>query len=314
MKIRLCLIMACLLLVGCQAQRAKIASLWSSEEVVEDAADAPYSDVSYGDDANMNNATYTTSTSTNTPNFSVILNDTNKLLTLTDVSGNREYLVLDSIAQERGVVTALIEFRYVKPQTLPANGMIYHYNQWREQIDCKNKVRILRTTTHYNAVGEVVDTRDYPLPKYKPAELAALSQPDDKVIQQVCERVGEKGLAVGDATLVTDTNKPVKEKPVKEKPVKEKATKAEENRIKVDEKIDFINKGKTETAPIQAASDVVKPAEKATESTEKSNKKDKKADKKSSKKSEKSNDKPAEQSTPAESPALEEGEIPLTPI
>lgn len=309
MKIRLCLIMACLLLVGCQAQRAKIASLWSSEEVVEDAADAPYSDVSYGDDANMNNATYTTSTSTNTPNFSVILNDTNKLLTLTDVSGNREYLVLDSIAQERGVVTALIEFRYVKPQTLPANGMIYHYNQWREQIDCKNKVRILRTTTHYNAVGEVVDTRDYPLPKYKPAELAALSQPDDKVIQQVCERVGEKGLAVGDATLVTDTNKPVKEKPVKEK-----ATKAEENRIKVDEKIDFINKGKTETAPIQAASDVVKPAEKATESTEKSNKKDKKADKKSSKKSEKSNDKPAEQSTPAESPALEEGEIPLTPI
>ena len=309
MKIRLCLIMACLLLVGCQAQRAKIASLWSSEEVVEDAADAPYSDVSYGDDANMNNATYTTSTSTNTPNFSVILNDTNKLLTLTHVSGNREYLVLDSIAQERGVVTALIEFRYVKPQTLPANGMIYHYNQWREQIDCKNKVRILRTTTHYNAVGEVVDTRDYPLPKYKPAELAALSQPDDKVIQQVCERVGEKGLAVGDATLVTDTNKPVKEKPVKEK-----ATKAEENRIKVDEKIDFINKGKTETAPIQAASDVVKPAEKATESTEKSNKKDKKADKKSSKKSEKSNDKPAEQSTPAESPALEEGEIPLTPI
>ena len=309
MKIRLCLIMACLLLVGCQAQRAKIASLWSSEEVVEDVADAPYSDVSYGDDANMNNATYTTSTSTNTPNFSVILNDTNKLLTLTDVSGNREYLVLDSIAQERGVVTALIEFRYVKPQTLPANGMIYHYNQWREQIDCKNKVRILRATTHYNAVGEVVDTRDYPLPKYKPAELAALSQPDDKVIQQVCERVGEKGLAVGDATLVTDTNKPVKEKPVKEK-----ATKAEENRIKVDEKIDFINKGKTETAPIQAASDVVKPAEKATESTEKSNKKDKKADKKSSKKSEKSNDKPAEQSTPAESPALEEGEIPLTPI
>ena len=309
MKIRLCLIMACLLLVGCQAQRAKIASLWSSEEVVEDAADAPYSDVSYGDDANMNNATYTTSTSTNTPNFSVILNDTNKLLTLTHVSGNREYLALDSIAQERGVVTALIEFRYVKPQTLPANGMIYHYNQWREQIDCKNKVRILRTTTHYNAVGEVVDTRDYPLPKYKPAELAALSQPDDKVIQQVCERVGEKGLAVGDATLVTDTNKPVKEKPVKEK-----ATKAEENRIKVDEKIDFINKGKTETAPIQAASDVVKPAEKATESTEKSNKKDKKADKKSSKKSEKSNDKPAEQSTPAESPALEEGEIPLTPI
>ena len=268
MKIRLCLIMACLLLVGCQAQRAKIASLWSSEEVVEDVADAPYSDVSYGDDANMNNATYTTSTSTNTPNFSVILNDTNKLLTLTDVSGNREYLVLDSIAQERGVVTALIEFRYVKPQTLPANGMIYHYNQWREQIDCKNKVRILRTTTHYNAVGEVVDTRDYPLPKYKPAELAALSQPDDKVIQQVCERVGEKGLAVGDATLVTDTNKQVKEKPVKEK-----ATKAEENRIKVDEKIDFINKGKTETAPIQAASDVVKPAEKATESTEKSNKK-----------------------------------------
>lgn len=309
MKIRLCLIMACLLLVGCQAQRAKIASLWSSEEVVEDAADAPYSDVSYGDDANMNNATYTTSTSTNTPNFSVILNDTNKLLTLTDVSGNREYLVLDSIAQERGVVTALIEFRYVKPQTLPANGMIYHYNQWREQIDCKNKVRILRTTTHYNAVGEVVDTRDYPLPKYKPAELAALSQPDDKVIQQVCERVGEKGLAVGDATLVTDTNKQVKEKPVKEK-----ATKAEENRIKVDEKIDFINKGKTETAPIQAASDVVKPVEKSTESTEKSNKKDKKADKKSSKKSEKSNDKPAEQSTPAESPALEEGEIPLTPI
>ena len=87
----------------------------------------------------MNNATYTTSTSTNTPNFSVILNDTNKLLTLTDVSGNREYLVLDSIAQERGVVTALIEFRYVKPQTLPANGMIYHYNQWREQIDCKTK-------------------------------------------------------------------------------------------------------------------------------------------------------------------------------
>lgn len=266
--------MTVLLLAGCQTQRAKIASLWSSDEVVEETTDALYNDVSYVDDANMNKASYQITETTS------IEHDKNKLLTLTDVSGNREYLILDSIAQERGIITALIEFRYAKPQTLPANGMIYHYNQWREQIDCKNKVRILRVTTHYNAAGEVVDTRDYPLPKYKPAELAALSQANDKVIQHVCERVGKQGLAVGDATIVSDTPAPSTEAvPAKDKKPQKtnKTSKTNETHIKVEEKIDFIGKGKSVTTPIQAASDVAAPSENQLpdpKSNQQSNKKD----------------------------------------
>lgn len=317
MRIRLCLIMTCLLLAACQTQRAKISSLWSSDEVVEDVADTPYAD-----EDNMHTASYTYTASTHMP--AEVINDKNKLLTLTDVSGNREYLILDSISQERGIVTALIEFHYVKPQTLPANGMIYNYNQWREQIDCKNKVRILRNTTHYNAVGEVVDTRDYPLPKYKPAELAALSQPEDKVIQQVCERVGEKGLAVGDVTVVSDGVKDTKKAKTKnpdssvadKKGKNKKGRKNEENVVKVEEKIDFISKGKTEAISKQSASDVVTTEQASSkQSVGETSQKNKASDKQTNQNIQPSSDeRPVSQSVPTSTEDLESGEIPLKPL
>lgn len=329
MNTRLCLIMACLLLSACQTQREKFTSIWSPAEVVEEAAAHP---TSY-DDNMLDNPL-------GQNHEPAISRDPNKLLTLTDVSGNREYLLLDSIAQERGILTALIEFRYVRPQTLPSNGMTYHYNQWREQIDCKNKVRILRTTTHYNMAGEIVDTINYPLPKYKPAELAALSQPNDKAIQEVCERSGAAGLAVGDATVAATTDgKPVNEPVGKNKKTKaDKADKTTQNtkkdskkaddKVKVEEKIDFINKDKVDNAgkPDPVTGKLVeppkvdeKPADKPVEEKGKKSKKSKKTkDKPVEKTLEPAKEIPAEKpATPAdnsESPANETGEIELKPI
>ncbi len=289
MNARLCLIMTCLLLSACQTQREKFTSIWSPAEVVEDASAHP-ADYNQLLDNPLGQ----------TVDNSAVVNDPNKLLTLTDISGNREYLILDRISQERGILTAMIEFRYVKPQTLPANGMTYHYNQWREQIDCKNKVRILRNTTHYNMAGEIVDTIDYPLPKYKPAELAALSQPDDKVIQYVCERAGAAGLAVGDATVASTTDG--KTKTTDKAADKTKATNSKKDQkgktkadagVKVDEKIDFISKGKAESASAPAApTDTSAPAVEKTDDAPAAkptdtNDKDKKAAKKSSKKDKK---------------------------
>lgn len=336
MNTRLCLIMACLLLSACQSQREKFTSIWSPAEVVEDAT--AYSN-------NYDNSMLDNPLGQN--HEPAISRDPNKLLTLTDVSGNREYLLLDSIAQERGILTALIEFRYVRPQTLPANGMTYHYNQWREQIDCKNKVRILRTTTHYNLGGEIVDTINYPLPKYKPAELAALSQPNDKVIMEVCERSGAVGLAVGDASVAaTSDGKAVNEpagktkKTKADKSAKDAAkdsktdSKKDDGKVKVEEKIDFINKDKIDNAgkPDPVTGKVVeppkteeKPADKASEEKGKKGKKSKKTKEKVAEKpTEKPTDKPVEKPTeapvekpadkPVESPAPEEGEIELKPI
>lgn len=344
MNTRLCLIMACLLLSACQTQREKFTSIWSPAEVVEEAAAHP---TSYDDNILDNPLGQN--------HEPAISRDPNKLLTLTDVSGNREYLLLDSIAQERGILTALIEFRYVRPQTLPSNGMTYHCNQWREQIDCKNKVRILRTTTHYNLAGEIVDTRDYPLPKYKPAELAALSQPDDKAIQYVCSKTGATGLAVGDAAVATtakddpkanskntksnkspetekSTEKSVEktETTSKNKKTKNKSTKAQEDKVKVDEKIDFINKNKednkenkTDTSPAAADEKSNQSKETETQSTEKTNKKgskktqsSKKTQKSTAKNPEANNERPIP-SSPAikevEDEAME-GEMPLKPL
>lgn len=330
MPTRLGLIMACLLLAACQTQREKFTSIWSPAEVVEDASTYPSVDYANLMDNPLGQ-----------PHSTAQADAPNKLLTLTDMSGNREYLFTDSISQERGILTALIEFRYVRPQTLPANGMTYHYNQWREQIDCKNKVRILRTTTHYNLAGEIVDTINYPLPKYKPAELAALSQPNDKAIQYICERAGETGLAVGDAAVATTAKDDVKAKPEKnsknkkdktDKTDKTKDNKNKDDKIKVEEKIDFINKDKVDNAgkPDPVTGKVVepprteeKPADKPVEEKGKKAKKSKKT-----KEKEKVTEKPVEKSIeptveksiekstekPVESPAPEEGEIELKPI
>lgn len=204
-----------------------------------------------------------------------VLQDSNKILTLTDGAGNREYLLADSIQQQNGITTALIEFRYAKTQTLPANGMPYTHNHWLEQIDCQNKVRLLRSTTHYNNLGEIVDTNEYPLPKYKPAELAALAQPNDKVIQEVCQRIGAPVSTatteddtlpppvVANASDVATASAPAETPKASEdatKKTKKKGKKDKEERVKVDTKIDFINKDKTETvAPATSASAPVAP-------------------------------------------------------
>lgn len=337
------LIMACVLLSACQAQREKFISLWSPSEVADDASAHPTDYASLIDNP------------LGQPHTPAQADAPNKLLTMTDMSGNREYLFTDSISQERGILTALIEFRYVRPQTLPANGMTYHYNQWREQIDCKNKVRILRTTTHYNLAGEIVDTINYPLPKYKPAELAALAQPNDKAIQYICERAGETGLAVGDAAVATTAKDDGKTKPEKNSKNKKDKTdknnnkvenkeekenkveksessdksqnnqtknsknkKEKEDKIKVEEKIDFINKDKDKT---EAAEKTASDKPDATTEAPSETKTDKKKKSKKTKADKKTNPEP---STPAKKTIepeviddvdlLEEGEMPLKPL
>lgn len=116
--------------------------------------------------------------------------DPNRIPTSKTESGNREYLFADSIKQENGKVMALIEYRYAQTQKLPSNGLPYTHNHWFEEIDCANKIRTVRTTTHYNAQGEIVDANEYPAPKLSPAQMKLLAQPDDGVIKEVCQRVG----------------------------------------------------------------------------------------------------------------------------
>lgn len=131
--------------------------------------------------------------------------DPNRILTNQTESGNREYLFADSIKQENGLVVALVEYRYAQPQKLPSNGLTYTHNHWFEQIDCANRLRTIRTTTHYNAQGEIVDANEYAIAKLTPAQMKLLAQPNDKVIQEVCERIGANTDKVAEPERVVNT-------------------------------------------------------------------------------------------------------------
>lgn len=104
-------------------------------------------------------------------------------------NGNREFLFADSIKQENGVITALVEYRYAAPQVLPETGRSYTHNHWLEQIDCANGIRSIRATTHYNADGQIVDANEYAVPRYSAEDIKMLSKPDDPVIVEACRRV-----------------------------------------------------------------------------------------------------------------------------
>lgn len=103
--------------------------------------------------------------------------------------GNREFLFADSIRQENGVITALVEYRYAAPQVLPETGRSYTHNHWLEQIDCNNHIRSIRSTTHYNDANEIVDANEYAVPRYSAEDIKMLAKPEDGVIREVCRRV-----------------------------------------------------------------------------------------------------------------------------
>lgn len=103
--------------------------------------------------------------------------------------GNREFLFADSIRQENGVITALVEYRYAAPQVLPETGRSYTHNHWLEQIDCNNHIRSIRSTTHYNEANEIVDANEYAVPRYSAEDIKMLAKPEDGVIREVCRRV-----------------------------------------------------------------------------------------------------------------------------
>lgn len=183
------------LLSGCQmitetesVTKTQYSGLWTSAEVAAD-----------------------NSVQTATPEMVNPDTDPNRILISKTDSGNREYLFADSIRQENGTVVALIEYRYAQPQKLPSNGLTYTHNHWFEQIDCANSLRTIRTTTHYNAQGEIVDANEYPIPKLTPAQMKLLAQPNDGVIKEVCQRVGMNAGKV--ATLPPVVTKPQKVTP-----------------------------------------------------------------------------------------------------
>lgn len=133
--------------------------------------------------------TQTTPPSSVTPNRPTPQQDPN-YIAISKTAGNQEYLLADSIKQENGIITATVEYRYAKPQTLPNTGAVYHYNHWHEQIDCTHQIRTIRTTTHYNAAGDIIDANQYPAPNYTDEQRKLLAQPQDKLIQEVCQRIG----------------------------------------------------------------------------------------------------------------------------
>ncbi|SOD68552.1 hypothetical protein SAMN02746062_01307 [Alysiella filiformis DSM 16848] len=211
-------------------------------------------------------------------------NDPNRILTSKTESGNREYLFADSIKQDNGKIMALIEYRYAHTQKLPSNGLLYTHNHWFEEIDCANKIRTVLTTTHYNAQGEIVDANEYPSPKLTPAQMKLLAQPDDGVIKEVCQRVGQNKPAApavsGNPTATPPSNPPTStpnetgESPTANNPIAPQAasetaapqpTPKENKRKKKDKnkpkpaeptnnkngEIDFIQKGKQETPTTQ---------------------------------------------------------------
>ncbi|ULJ68630.1 hypothetical protein MIS45_07435 [Wielerella bovis] len=137
-------------------------------------------------------------------------------------SGSREFLLADSIKQENGVITALIEYHYPKPQKSPATGAWYAYNRWFEQIDCANSIRTIRTTTHYSTNGEIVDANEFPVPKYTADQLKLLSQPNDGVIREVCKRVGQSNVTAPTAPKPQQVDNP---------PVVQADTKSVENTV-----------------------------------------------------------------------------------
>ncbi|ULJ63982.1 hypothetical protein [Wielerella bovis] len=150
-----------------------------------------------------------------------------------NASGSREFLLADSIKQENGVITALIEYHYPKPQKSPATGAWYAYNRWFEQIDCTNSIRTIRTTTHYSANGEIVDANEFPLPKYTADQLKLLSQPNDGVIREVCKRVGQPNGVVQTAPKPPADNPP---------PARQDAKPAENATGQPENKVDTANK------------------------------------------------------------------------
>lgn len=161
------------------SKKSRFSTLWTSEEVANDAS------LHQQEADNPNLQQNMTEPSFNNPDGE----DPNRLLVQTDSSGNREFLLLPSIKKDNQAIVALIEYRYAQPQKHP-NGLMYTHNHWFEQIDCQNKIRTIRTTTHYNHVGQVVDANEYPVPKYTPDQIKLLAQPNDGVIREVCQRMG----------------------------------------------------------------------------------------------------------------------------
>lgn len=161
------------------SKKSRFSTLWTSEEVANDAS------LHQQEADNPNLQQNMTEPSFNNPDGE----DPNRLLVQTDSSGNREFLLLPSIKKDNQAIVALIEYRYAQPQKHP-NGLMYTHNHWFEQIDCQNKIRTIRTTTHYNHVGQVVDANEYSVPKYTPDQIKLLAQPNDGVIREVCQRMG----------------------------------------------------------------------------------------------------------------------------
>lgn len=131
---------------------------------------------------------------------------------VSELDGNREFLFADSIRQENGVITALVEYRYAAPQVLPETGRSYTHNHWLEQIDCHNHIRSIRATTHYNAQNEIVDANEYAVPNYSAEDIKMLSRPDDAVILEVCRRVNGTGdTALAAASAASDAGTKIAE-------------------------------------------------------------------------------------------------------
>lgn len=257
---------------GCQTitetetvTKTKYSDLWTSAEVAADS-----------------------SIQTQMPEINNPDTDPNRILTSKTQSGNREYLFADSIKQENGMVMALIEYRYAQPQKLPSNGLTYTHNHWFEQIDCANSLRTIRTTTHYNAQGEIVDANEYPIAKFTPEQIKLLAQPNDGVIKEVCQRIGmnvgkvvapavsASNVAVPSAMQDVNSQQPEKNSDnsisgnkvadtpvkteVKSKPQSEslnniptqsikQTTKNKKDEAPVKNKIDFINQDKSDVRP-----------------------------------------------------------------
>lgn len=129
----------------------------------------------------------TTSNSSTEPQSSI-----NKWLASTDDNGNREFLFTDSVRTDKGITTALIEYRYASAQILPENHKAYTHNHWLEQIDCIHHIRTIRATTQYSEDNQIIDANEYPVPKYSRDDLQALSKPDDPIIQKVCDIANNK--------------------------------------------------------------------------------------------------------------------------
>lgn len=135
---------------------------------------------------------WTTISASNTPIDRQPTMNNNKWLASTDDNGNREFLFTDSVHIDKGIITALIEYRYSSAQILPENHKTYTHNHWLEQIDCVHHIRTIRATTQYSEDNQIIDANEYPVPKYSHDDLKSLSKPDDPIIQKVCDIANNK--------------------------------------------------------------------------------------------------------------------------